>query len=232
MKIKYLTLIEVKYVDASTIKRPNRKRRVWVCLCDCGKICTRYEEYLKSSDVDLYNTSCGCKQGEKVRGCNSTLWGGHGEISGNFFAELRCRSKHRKLNVEVTIEQLWELFLKQDRKCALTGQELTFQKSVRTRCDATASIDRKNSNKHYTIDNVQFVHKDVNRSKSDFDEEYFIQMCNLIAKNHPREPRMLSELPPRAVEDSTIQPDSEQHPENSNEPTDNYLQDTGTCQSD
>jgi len=44
----------------------------------------------------------------------------------------------------------------------------------------TASLDRIDSTKNYTIDNIQWVHKDVNKMKMDFSQEYFIEMCRLV----------------------------------------------------
>ena len=47
----------------------------------------------------------------------------------------------------------------------------------------TASLDRIDSNKGYTIDNVQWVHKDINKMKMDLEEDVFIDNCKLIIEN-------------------------------------------------
>lgn len=41
--------------------------------------------------------------------------------------------------------------------------------------------NRKNSSLGYTTENVQWVHKDINRMKSDFSDNYFIEMCSNVA---------------------------------------------------
>ena len=46
---------------------------------------------------------------------------------------------------------------------------------------ATASLDRIDSDGAYTIDNVQWIHKDINRMKSNLKQENFIEYCRLIA---------------------------------------------------
>lgn len=50
--------------------------------------------------------------------------------------------------------------------------------SIKT--DGAASLDRIDSKKDYTIDNVQWVHKDLNYMKQDFTEEEFINYCKLV----------------------------------------------------
>ena len=78
---------------------------------------------------------------------------------------------------------MWELFLKQNRRCALTGEELTFHSKDHV-CDGTASLDRKDSKKPYTIDNVQWVHKTVNFMKRNEDQTKFIEWCQKIVDHN------------------------------------------------
>ncbi len=49
--------------------------------------------------------------------------------------------------------------------------------------ERTASLDRIDSSKGYTKDNIQWVHKHVNLMKHKFDQKYFVDICKLIA-NH------------------------------------------------
>ena len=44
----------------------------------------------------------------------------------------------------------------------------------------TASLDRIDNTKGYTQDNVQWVHKDINRIKSDLSQEYFLTLCKTV----------------------------------------------------
>lgn len=43
------------------------------------------------------------------------------------------------------------------------------------------SLDRIDSKKGYVVGNVQWVHKDINRMKNTFPQDYFIQVCKQIA---------------------------------------------------
>lgn len=106
-------------------------------------------------------------------------------ISGDWWTKrvvrnLRSRGERRKiLGVTVTIQYAWELFLKQGKKCALSNVDLVISSKSN---ENTASIDRIDSNIGYHPDNIQWVHKDVNRMKSVYSEKYFIEMCKKIAE--------------------------------------------------
>ncbi len=109
---------------------------------------------------------------------DSPHWKGHGEISGAFwFRNLRNNANKRGWKIEISIEWAWEQFLRQDRKCALTGWPLCFSRHFGKQ---TASLDRIDSNKHYTEDNVRWLHKDVNRMKMNYTDEQFIEMCKSV----------------------------------------------------
>lgn len=149
--------------------------------CDCGNT-----KNISKSHVRAGNTvSCGClSKNGKLR----SQWKGCGDISGDFWYSHVLRSakgdkqgnKVRKpKDINITIEYIWELFVFQERKCALTGLELFFPKKGKDR-SYTASLDRINSDLGYVKGNVQWVHKHVNIMKNKFDQNYFIQMCKLI----------------------------------------------------
>ena len=79
----------------------------------------------------------------------------------------------------------WESFLKQDKKCALTGIELVFafRTTKRGMWTQTASLDRIDSSKGYTKDNIQWVHKRIQKMKMDMDNTEFIDWCNKVKLN-------------------------------------------------
>lgn len=108
-------------------------------------------------------------------------WKGCGELSQTRYSGFRSNAKTRKIVFDVSIEELWELFLQQNRKCALSGIEIGFFSSN----SASASLDRKDSSRPYTIDNVWWVHSDVNFGKQSLSNEEFIAMCTRVA-NHNR----------------------------------------------
>jgi hypothetical protein len=107
---------------------------------------------------------------------NHTGWLGYQEISSTYFKNLKTGARNRKLEFSITIEEIWDLYIKQKRKCALTGREIGFQGSKNN----SASLDRKDASIGYTIDNVQWVHKDINYAKQSLNNEDFINLCQEV----------------------------------------------------
>lgn len=110
------------------------------------------------------------------------LWKGYGEISGSFFNDIKTSAKRRNIEFDITIEFLWDVFLKQGRTCALSGKELIFGSNKKE--ETSASVDRIDSSKGYTEDNVQWVDKTVNVMKWSLSQEDFIEICKQIAENN------------------------------------------------
>ena len=82
--------------------------------------------------------------------------------------------------MEITKSDLWDLFVKQEGRCALSG--VPIELLIRKR--STASLDRINSTGSYTLNNIQWVHKDVNRMKSNLPPERFLELCHQISRHH------------------------------------------------
>jgi len=154
--------------------------KLWKCLCDCGNVIAVTTRHLNRKNNNV--RSCGCLK--KRSGKEHPDWKGFGDISGDWWASRVVRSargntSRKKLNLSITIEDAWNLFLKQNKKCALTGLSL----NIGIGKEFTASLDRIDSSGHYELDNVQWVHKDINFMKRTYSQEYFIKMCKLVAKN-------------------------------------------------
>jgi hypothetical protein len=82
---------------------------------------------------------------------------------------------------ELTIENIWDMYEKQNAVCALSGIPIGWSDKGLT---ATASIDRIDSSEGYILENVQLVHKDINFMKQQFDQNYFIEVCKAVADKH------------------------------------------------
>lgn len=146
--------------------------KLWECMCDCGNIIHATTRHLNREKCTV--KSCGCLQ--KESGSNHKDWKGVGDISGAWFAMRVLRTSNKRLPIEinVTMEFIWDLFLKQDRRCALSGLPLTISTDS---YEGDASLDRIDSSKGYIEGNVQWVHKHINFMKNKFDHNYFIEMC-------------------------------------------------------
>ena len=98
------------------------------------------------------------------------LWNG-------LLTRARRSERGERAQIDFGIDFLWELYKKQEGKCALSGLEIVFnRKSVLN----TVSVDRIDSRLGYTKENTQLVHKDVNRMKNYYGERYFYQICCAI----------------------------------------------------
>lgn len=86
---------------------------------------------------------------------------------------IRNNAKTRGLPLEVTHEYIESLFT---GFCALSNVPLS---SI-----DKASLDRIDSSLGYIEGNLQWVHKDVNKMKNDFNQDHFIEFCKLIAKHN------------------------------------------------
>lgn len=172
-QINKLTLVEIYDSD----KHGNIR---WRCKCECGEESIVCSSSLNNGKVD------GCaKCAIKNRsGSKSSCFNGYQEITGTFWGNIKKSSRTRSLEFSITIKQAWELFLKQNRKCALSGLFLTLNTKANSHT-GTASLDRIDSSKGYTIDNVQWVHKDINIMKSDHSDKEFINYCKLVANHNP-----------------------------------------------
>ncbi len=170
-KINKLTVLEEIYDNSQS-----GEKLTYRCLCECGK-----ETIVRRSHiVNGRNKSCGCLSN---RGKKRNLWEEYGEVPRILWRQIKRGSESRYLEFNISSEYIWNLFLGQNRKCALSGIELKFNKRNETKT-GTASLDRIDSKKGYIIGNVQWIHKDLNKMKLDYDNEYFINMCHLISENN------------------------------------------------
>jgi len=160
----------------------------WLCHCECGAQTVVFGTHLLRGNT----RSCGCAKpvfGNRVwpKGDKHCQWKGCGEISGRFWKGIvRCANgskKRRKIELGITIEDAWKLFLAQGRRCALSGLELKFPTRYVDR-SGTASLDRIDSLLGYVMGNVQWVHKDINRMKSTLTQSRFIELCGLVAAHN------------------------------------------------
>lgn len=163
---KFGILTVIKYSSNCQHKRV-------LCKCDCGNTI----EIIKSK-LGI-KKSCGCLQ--EKSGKNHPNYKGCGDLSLRRFGQFKNGAEKRDLDFNLTIEFLWNLFLKQDKKCAITNLDIELGKTKLEH--STASLDRIDSSRAYTEDNVQWVHKDVNIMKSNYSIEYFLFLCEKAINN-------------------------------------------------
>lgn len=162
------------------------KLNEWRAICDCKNCGNKNVDVRPQALLRGQTTSCGCRrdQYEKTTGKNSKQYTGYEELNGKYWGVIRNRAERRGYELNIDIKFAWELYIKQNRKCALSGLPIKFAISNRKSSETTASLDRIDSLKKYTEDNVQWVHKNVNIMKNVYNQEYFISLCKLIAENN------------------------------------------------
>jgi hypothetical protein len=154
------------------VEEPSRSklngRSLWRCKCDCGKSI----DVLGSDLEGNRRGSCGCS----VRAAH---WKGYQDIDMTYFNGVRNRAKRKGYEFSITIEEVWEVLKKQEFKCVLSGLPISIKKNKDGR---TASLDRIDSSKGYISNNVQWLHKHVNKMKLNYKETYFIDLGRQIVK--------------------------------------------------
>lgn len=110
---------------------------------------------------------------------NNSQWKGYKNIPFNWFSKYFLRGRKKRTG-NITLQQVSELWDKQNGKCALSGLNINWNDDEKGH---TCSIDRIDSKKEYILENVQLVHKDVNLMKNKFNNDYYIDICKLVATN-------------------------------------------------
>ena len=149
--------------------------RAVLCECKCGKV-IRCKKTLVTSGR---KKSCGCMQTE-IEYVSKY-------IMRMYWTAFVLNAKVRNIKIKIIPKELDKILIKQNFKCNLSGLSISLpipSSQFLLEREWTASIDRIDSKKEYTKNNIQFVHKDINRMKMDLNEEVFIEYCKKIAKYH------------------------------------------------
>lgn len=165
---KKFGLLTVKKLSG---KKTKTRGAIWVCECECGNI-----KEVATNGLTSENYVC-C--GHDKHFTSQRV----GDIPLSHLNAVRQNAIKRNLKYDVSPLYLWDLFLQQNRKCALTDVEIEFTKgknAVKTRKETSASLDRIDSSKGYVEGNVQWLHKIVNRMKSNYSESDFFEWCRRI----------------------------------------------------
>lgn len=139
----------------------------WYWFCECIK-CGKKQEVF----AGVLKRISGCKKCFDRRG-------NIGDLSKKLWCRLIANAVSRQLEVSIDRQHAWELFIKQNKKCALTGIDLIMSNDCQLN---TASLDRIDSNGNYTEDNVWWVHKKINKMKWSYSVEEFIELCELVTR--------------------------------------------------
>lgn len=106
-------------------------------------------------------------------------------ISTILWQQIRKGASKRGLEFLITREDIIAVLTEQKGKCIFSGERIIIpesKKDARNK-DYNCSIDRIDSNKGYTKDNIQIVLKELNIMKWDLEDSEFINWCKLVYNN-------------------------------------------------
>jgi hypothetical protein len=137
--------------------------------CDCGYTTkTRISRLLRGGTI-------GCRKCT-IYAENSSNWKGIGSLPSTIITKIKLAARFRKKEYSLTGEYLWQLYLNQNKKCALSGIAIDFSKN------GGASLDRIDSNTGYIEGNVQWVYNKINIMKNEYNQNEFLKLCKLIVE--------------------------------------------------
>lgn len=143
---KYWTVIE----EAKFFKGQLRYK----CKCKCG-----HEQYLTAGALNCQSRWFQCKNCASRNTINNRaiINGKVGDLTLSRINRIKMGADARNIEFNVTIDYLWNLYLTQNKKCAITGDALP---NI-----LKASLDRIDSSKGYIEGNVQWVTAQANKCK-------------------------------------------------------------------
>jgi len=110
------------------------------------------------------------------------------QITPRYWREVYKSAEKRKIELNLTEDEAWEVFLQQEEHCFFSGLHLDFDSRGYR---GSASLDRVNSLKDYSKDNIQWVFCPYNGMKGGHNNKYFIHLCDLVTKNQGLKPDQL-----------------------------------------
>ena len=142
--------------------------------------CGELQSYLRRNyavESLRLNKECKACSNKHTENCHR---GWHRGIRVSWFNQFKSSAEVRGILWELTLDDVADLMVAQDYKCALTGWDIEFPESGHPQ-KAPASLDRIDSKKDYTKLNTQIVTRKVNMMKQQYSQEDFIEVCKAVA---------------------------------------------------
>lgn len=213
-----------KYNQLTVLEEVKHKNRLmYKVQCDCGRIDIKRKDWVISGRTTSCKNCASKRTAAKYppptnrKGCEG--------LSGTHFLSIKNGALRRNLSFDLTPEFLWKLYQDQNGMCALTNLPIILVNKIKNQnVDwdiITASLDRIDSSKGYEVDNVQWVHKEINRLKNNYSLEELLYWSKLLLEKQGNpDPSVVNEVKVTTkeqrlgIEDSTNNmPTSAQHPD-------------------
>ena len=143
--------------------------------------CNKMQSYLRKNYAEE-----SLRLGKVCKACSNSKVdnshrGWHRGIRVSWFNKFKTGAELRAIEWTLTLDEIADIYEKQNRKCALTDDDIAFPEVGHPQ-KANASIDRIDSTKGYCYNNVQLVTRHVNMMKQSYDQEYFVNTCIAVAR--------------------------------------------------
>lgn len=104
------------------------------------------------------------------------------------FRNIIKRNKIRNIEIDITIEDLINQWEKQRGICEFTGLNLVISSYSKIEKNPiySASLDRIDSSKGYTKDNIRWISRSINYMKNDMTDEMTWNLIDILIENKKR----------------------------------------------
>jgi len=113
------------------------------------------------------------------------------------FRTIHNRSIEREIEMTITIDDLIDQWNIQKGICEFTGVQLILSSYSKIKKDPifSASVDRIESSKGYSKNNIRWVSRSINWMKNEMSDEMTWKLCRLISENMKKKEELIKELP-------------------------------------
>lgn len=140
-----------------------------------------------SDKESLDGISCTCKKC-RIDIAHKSLSTFNGHMK-NIYRDIRNSAKKRNIQVNITLNDILDVYESQSHLCKYLNIPMQHSHEVRTKEHKqfiinkwNISVDRIDSKKCYSKDNIQLVCSIINRMKMGFNESFFLLLCAGIAQ--------------------------------------------------
>lgn len=138
----------------------------WWCRCACGVEKEVRAQYLKNG-TSRKCVACASKAAIWTDAITPAKW-----------HVMKSNATKRGIAFDVSNDEAYQLFIHQERRCALTG--VPIELPLTNAGKGTASLDRIDSSIGYVHGNIQWVHREINMMKGSLSQDIFINWCREV----------------------------------------------------
>lgn len=181
--LKFNRLLVLEYYGAKTYNSKNSRptnKRIWKCLCDCGKIVNVATGALTGGNTK----SCGCWKSElsKLNSINSRYKLAKKDTGyKSIYNHYKRGATVRKLSFNIEFEEFQKLLRSKCFYCNCNPSNLYMKSYYNVKYNGIDRIDNKIG---YEIDNVVPCCKMCNISKNNYTFEIFFDWITRLSKNY------------------------------------------------